>query len=252
MTIRFSNKTILITGAGTGMGEAVAHRLANEGAQLILMGRREAPLNALAATLKEQGASAYVLPCDIADEQALNSAMQEIQQTFGQLDGLFANAGILEDFGPVADTPTQRFEALFNVNLKGTFLSIKQALPLLVEGSIVINASWTASGVMPGAGAYAATKGGLLSLMRNLAVEEGVKGTRVNAVSPGIILTPMADEVLDPALSKKLADHTPLKRNGTPEDVSGTVAWLLSDDSRFVTGQDIAIDGGYTLGGVRL
>ena len=252
MTIRFSNKTVLITGAGTGMGEAVAHRLANEGAQLILIGRREAPLNALAATLKEQGTSAYVLPCDIANEQALNSAMQEIQQTFDQLDGLFANAGILEDFGPVADTPTQRFEALFNVNLKGTFLSIKQALPLLVGGSIVINASWTASGVMPGAGAYAATKGGLLSLMRNLAVEEGVKGTRVNAVSPGIILTPMADEVLDPALSQKLADHTPLKRNGTPDDVSGTVAWLLSDDSRFVTGQDIAIDGGYTLGGVRL
>jgi NAD(P)-dependent dehydrogenase (short-subunit alcohol dehydrogenase family) len=102
---------------------------------------------------------------------------------------------------------------------------------------------------MPGTAAYAATKAGLIAMMRVAAVEEGPNGIRVNCISPGIILTPMADEVLDPAISNRLSDHTPLRRNGRPEDVSGTVSWLLSDDAAFVTGQNIVVDGGYIIGG---
>ncbi|QEW06616.1 SDR family NAD(P)-dependent oxidoreductase [Nitrincola iocasae] len=249
---RFNNKNILITGAGTGMGKAAALRLATEGAQLALIGRSEEPLQQVVSEVESLGTHAISLPCDITDTAALSNAIQLILKSFGRLDGVFANAGTLGEFCPVSDTALSQLDSLIDTNLKGTLATIQQSLPLMDTGAIVINASWTASAVMPGAGAYAATKGALLSLMKTLAVEKGQQNIRVNAVSPGIILTPMASEVLAPELSRKLADHTALKRNGTPSDVSGTIAWLLSDDAAFVTGQEIIIDGGYTIGGVRL
>ena len=249
---RFKAKTILITGAGTGMGKATALRLAKEGAQLALIGRRDKPLQILTEEIDKLGGIAIPLCCDITEQQSLSKSINQIIEKFGKLDGLFANAGILGDFTPLSETEPSNFDCLIETNLKGTFLTIKSCLPLIESGAIVINASWTAKAVMPGAGAYAATKGALLAMMKTLAVEQGKRGIRVNAISPGIILTPMADEVLDVELSKKLAAQTALKRNGIPEDVSGTVAWLLSDDASFVTGQEMIIDGGYTIGGVRL
>lgn len=249
---RFENKTILITGAGTGMGKATALRLAEEGAQLALIGRRLEPLQALVAEIEQVGGVATALTCDISQEEQLLTTVNQVVERFGGLDGLFANAGVLGEFKPIADTDSRDFDALIQTNFLGTFLTIKHCLPVLNSGAIVINASWTASAVMPGAGAYAATKGALLAMMKTMAIEEGARGLRVNAISPGIILTPMADEVLSADLSGKLAAHSALKRNGVPEDVSGTVAWLLSDDAAFVTGQEIIIDGGYTIGGLRL
>lgn len=251
--MKIEHKHIVITGAGTGMGKAAAMRLASEGARLALIGRRLEPLEQLALELKAMGSEALVVACDISDENSRQIAFEEIKACFGKLDGCFANAGILGEFLPLSATSETHFDTLLNTNLKGTFGTIQHCLPLMSAGSsIVINASWTASAVMPGTGAYAASKGALLSLMRVLAIEQGAAGIRVNTVSPGIILTPMADDVLDPELSRTLANQAALKRNGTPEDVSGTVAWLLSDDSAFVTGQDITVDGGFTLGGVRL
>ena len=261
---RFNEKTILITGAGTGMGKATALRLAKEGAQLALMGRREQPLLELASAITERGGQALALPCDIANDQEMVLGIQKIMQHFGRLDGLFANAGILGDFKPFTEVAVKDMDELVEINLKGTFISIQQSLLAMsgdgegndsqigADKSIVINASWTANGVMPGSSAYAATKGALQSLTRVLAVEQGKQGIRINAINPGIILTPMAYELLSPELSAKLAAHTALGRNGVPEDVTGTVAWLLSKDAAFVTGQEINIDGGYTIGGMRL
>lgn len=250
---RFKNKTILITGAGTGIGRAAALHLAKEGAQLALIGRRLQPLQELAEEIEHSGGTALALSCDITETESLSNVINQIINQFDHLHGLFANAGILGEFKPLSATESDDFDSLIDINLKGTFATIKHCLPLLNEsGAIVINASWTANSVMPGAGAYAATKGALHSMMKTLAVEQGPRGIRVNAINPGIILTPMADEVLDAEVSRKLADHTALKRNGVPEDLSGTVAWLLSEDAAFVTGQEITIDGGYTIGGVRL
>lgn len=252
MIERFHGKTVLITGAGTGMGKAVALRLAQEGAQLVLIGRRANLIDELAAQINQSGGTALAISCDMSDESSLLDSMTQIREHFGELHGLFANAGILGEFSPLVTTKKDTFAELIETNLHGTCLTIQQCLPLMKDGSIVINASWTTQSVMPGAGAYAATKGALLSIMKTLAIEEGMRGIRVNAISPGIILTPMAADALDDTLRDKLASHSALKRNGTPDDVSGTVAWLLSDDSTFVTGQDITIDGGYTIGGVRL
>lgn len=249
---RFNGKTVIITGAGTGMGRAAALRLANEGAQLALLGRRSEPLDRLASEIIAAGGQALALVCDISLEDEVSTAVRKTLDHYGRLDGLFANAGVLGTFKPLAETEASDFDSLLATNLRGTFLTMRHCLPVLDGGSILINASWTANAVMPGAGAYAATKGALLAMMRTLAVEQGPRAIRVNAINPGIILTPMADDVLDPDLAALLASQTALKRNGTPEDVAGTVAWLLSDDAAFVTGQEITIDGGYTIGGVRL
>lgn len=234
------------------MGRAAAMRLAKEGARTVLIGRRPEPLEQLAAEITAQGGSALAVALDISDGKAVTAAMQKMTGTHGRIDGLFANAGVLGELKPLAETDVSDFDGVIATNLLGTFLSIKHSLPYLKGGAVVINASWTVNSVMPGAGAYAATKGALIAMMHTLAMEQGPRGIRVNAISPGIILTPMAEEILDPSLAAKLAAHAPLRRNGTPEDVAGTIAWLLSDDARFVTGQDIMVDGGFTLGGPRL
>lgn len=249
---RFKDKLVVITGAGTGMGRAAALRLAQEGATVALLGRRIAPLNAVASEIATSGGTALALTCDIGDETQVAQTIEVVVKRFEKIDALFANAGVLGEFKPLAQTLPADFDPLIATNLRGTFLVVKHSLPALQGGAVLINASWTAGSVMPGAGAYAATKAALLAMMRNWAVEQGSRGIRINAINPGIILTPMADDVLDPDIAAQLAARTPLGRNGTPEDVAGTVAWVLSEDAAFVTGQEIAVDGGFTIGGPRL
>lgn len=249
---RFTKKTVLVTGAGTGMGQASALRLAKEGAQLALIGRRIEPLKKLVSEIEREGGIAIAITCDITQEEQIQSAARKTFEHFGTIDAIFANAGVLGEFKALADTDIADFDLPIATNLQGTFLTIKHCLPFMASGSVLINASWTINSVMPGAGAYASSKGALLAMMRTFAIELGSRAIRVNAISPGIIISPMAEEALSPDMAARLASHAALGRNGTPEDVVGTVAWLLSDDSLFVTGQEIAVDGGFTIGGVRL
>jgi NAD(P)-dependent dehydrogenase (short-subunit alcohol dehydrogenase family) len=249
MENQFENRAVLVTGAGTGMGRAVALALASEGASVTLWGRRKTPLEAVAKEIQEAGGSALLQVCDISNPDEIAANLKASIAHFGKLNAVFANAGHLGEFKPLRDTQAGDFADLIQTNLIGTQQTVAQCLSNMKNGVVLINASWTASAVMPGSGAYAATKAALLAMMRVLAVEEGPRGNRINTISPGIILTPMADDVLDPEISARLSNHTPLRRNGRPEDVTGTAMWLLSDNSEFVTGQDVVVDGGFTLGG---
>jgi len=249
--LRFVDKTVVVTGAGNGMGRAAAIRLASEGAKVMLLGRQAGILEDVCDEIKRAGGLSYVFPCDIRSESQVKKTFMTVASVFGQVDALFANAGYLGAFKPLAEADIADFNEPLETNLKGTFLTIRHCLPLIKKGAILINASWTTGSVMPGAGIYAATKAALLAIMRTLAVECGPRDIRVNAVSPGVILTPMAASALPEETVNALASRSLLQRNGVPEDISGTVAWLLSDDASYVTGQEIRVDGGFTLGGMR-
>lgn len=250
--LRFEDKTVVVTGAGSGMGHAAAIRLASEGAKVMLIGRQPGPLEEARDEIKRNGGFSHIFLCDISKEKQVKETFSKLTAFSRQVDALFANAGVLGAFRPLAEADVTDFSQPLETNLIGTFLTIRHCLPLISKGAILINASWTTASVMPGAGVYAATKAALLAIMRTLAVECGSRSIRVNAVSPGVILTPMAASALPVETVKSLALHALLQRNGVPDDIAGTVAWLLSADADYVTGQEIVVDGGFTTGGLRV
>ncbi len=253
---RFADRTALVTGSGSGMGMAAALRLAREGANVVLAGRRAEALAAVAEQIAAEGGSALAVRTDIADPAQVEDLVTRIVATFGGLHLAWNNAGQLGAFQPLHEAALENFDTVIATNLRGVYACLKFEIAAMLRsgtaGAIVNTASWTAHGAMPGLAAYAASKAGLDALARTVAVEVGPHGIRVNNVSPGIIATPMASGVLSsPTAARPFLRHTPLQRIGTPEEVADAVLWLLSDDARFVTGQSIAVDGGFAIGGAR-
>ncbi len=253
---RFLGKTAIITGGGTGMGRAAAIRLAKEGANVVVVGRRKERIEDVADLIDKEGGKALAISADVSDEEQVKHMVFTTVNTFGSLDIAWNNAGILGEFKPINEISIEEFDRITAINMKGAFLSIKHELKAVLKlgkkASIVNTSSWTARGSMPGISAYAATKGALDAMMRTVALEVGDKGIRLNNVSPGIIATPMGVAAIGSEQAMRpLALHTPLQRVGYSEDVADAVLWLLSDDARFVTGQSVMVDGGFTLGGLR-
>jgi len=257
MDPRQREQHILVTGAGTGIGRAIATRLAQEGARVSLLGRRSGPLQETLAHIQGTPGDGLVLSgVDIRDADAVRSAVAQAAAQFGPLRGVVANAGL---GGPNEPGPDDRWLDIVETNLHGTYHTVRAAQPHLAEGTthIIITASILARFGVPHYTAYCASKTGLLGLTRALAVELAPQ-TRVNAICPGWVSTDMAWQGIDAmaegmgltreeALAEAMKP-VPMGRMSDPEDVAGTVAWLLSNDARGVTGSHVDINNGAWMG----
>jgi NAD(P)-dependent dehydrogenase (short-subunit alcohol dehydrogenase family) len=247
MTRKLENKIALITGGTTGIGLATAKRFAAEGAKVIVTGRNRETLE---AARKELGSRAEVIESDAGDEKQIAQLFEGLAKTHRRLDVLFLNAGIAK-FAPLAEASVKDFDAMWTLNVRGPWLALKHALPLLSEGAtVIVNSSVVNQKGLAGAAAYAATKAALRAVVRGAATELAARKIRVNAVSPGPIETPIfgkmglsqnaADEFL-----KDAATRIPLGRIGAADEVAGTAVFLASADASFITGSEIAVDGGF-------
>jgi NAD(P)-dependent dehydrogenase (short-subunit alcohol dehydrogenase family) len=245
MTNKLTNKTILITGGTTGIGLAAAKLFAAEGARLIVTGTNPTTLE---AARRELADSARVIASDAGDGAAYAALASELT---GKLDGIFLNAGVAK-FAPLVEFDEAALDEVLRVNVKGPFLAIKHLAPVMNRGgAIVVNTSINNQLGMPGSAMYAASKAAARSLVRVAAVEFAGQGVRVNAVSPGPIETPLygklglAPEVVQ-GFAKNLSGQIALGRFGRPEEVARAALFLIGDDSSFMTGEEIVLDGGMT------
>lgn len=254
--MRFLDKAVLITGAGSGLGQASAIQLAVEGAKLSLVDRDAAALEQTKRKILDRAPQAQLLlmAADVTDEDAVRGFVNETAKKFGTIDGFFNNAGIEGKQNPTADYGSDEFHKVVDVNLSGVFYGLKYVLEVMKKqgaGAIVNMASVGGIRGIGNQAGYAASKHGVVGLTRNAGVEYGQYGIRINAVAPGAIMTPMVEGSLKQIggerweeVGRDFVSVNPMKRFGKPEEVAYLVAFLLSDQAGFINATVIPIDGG--------
>lgn len=246
-----AGKTFIITGASSGIGAATARALGRAGSHVVLAARREAPCRSLAQSIENSGGRAWVVPTDWTQELQVKRLVDQTVQHFGALHGAFNNAGYLGAGQALHEIDTSELRTNWSTNVDGVFWSMKYQieamLALGMSGSIVNTASIAAHIGFPHIAAYNASKHAVLGLTRTAAVEYFTKGIRVNAVSPGPTITDMALKGFgsEDAMNNMLA-ATPAGRAARVEDIVPPVLFLLSEGSRYINGQSLVVDGGYT------
>ncbi len=248
MSLRLKDKVAVITGGNSGIGLASAKLFQAEGARVIITGRRK---EAVDAAVKEIGGAAKGIVSDTGSLNDITSLYEQIQQSGFKIDVLFLNAGIAI-FGPFDTMNETAVDAMININFKGLFFNIQKAAPVLNDGaSIIINSSIADQKGFPNTNIYAATKAAVRSLARTLSTELLERKIRVNSLAPGPIDTPIFDKVGIPAeavpeMKESFAGQNPMKRMGTPDEIAKSALFLASNDSSYITGIDLTVDGGMT------
>jgi len=251
MAGRVAGKVALITGAASGLGAESARRLAREGASLVLT---DMAAEAGAAVAAEIGSQALFIAHDVTDEAGWADVVRTARERFGRIDVLVNSAGVASEGGPLLEVSFESWRRILSINLDGTFLGMRAVAPSMVEtgGGSIINLSSILGKVgLPNAPAYCASKGGVLMLTKSTALELAPLGVRVNSVHPGFIETPMVANALHAAENSNemrdlLISRHALGRLGVPREIADGIVFLASDESSFMTGAELVIDGGYT------
>lgn len=245
MSGKLVGKVAVITGGNSGIGLEVAKLFSSEGAEVALFGRDAATMD---KAIKELDGSGLGYTGDVTSFEDQLHFVEKVRERYGRIDILFVNAGISKSI-PVSDVTPEAFDEMFNINVKGAFYSVQLALPLMAKGSTI---TMTTSNVIhigyPNLSLYSATKAAMSSLTKSFAAEFIERGIRVNSVSPGPIETPLLTKSMDiktqQAVFSHIAGAIPMKRMGRPDEIAKAVLFLASDDSSFMTGEELIVDGG--------
>jgi len=244
---KLEGKIALITGANSGIGLATAKRFVNEGAYVFITGRRDSEL---AAAVKEIGRNVTGVRGDVSNLGDLDRLFEQIKREKDRLDVVFANAGVAK-YASLSEITEEHYDSIFNINVKGLLFTVQKALPLMPDGaSIILNASIVASKGLPSNSVYSATKAAVRSFARTWTTDLKDRQIRVNAVSPGPIETPGLNDLVASSGAgeqrlKMISNTVPLGRLGTPDEIAKAVVFLASDDSSYVTGTELFVDGGF-------
>ena len=247
-----TGKVAVVTGSTRGIGEAIVHRMAEQGAKVVVSSRKADACDKVAADInaKHEGA-AIAVPCNISDKADLQRLVDTANETFGKIDILVCNAAVNPYFGPSKDIPDEAFDKIMDVNVRSNHWLCHMVLPQMVErkdGAIIIVSSIGGLRGSPILGAYCLSKAADFQLARNLAVEFGEHNIRANCIAPGLIKTDFARALWeDPDILKRSTAGAPLKRIGLPDEIAGAAVFLASPAGGFMTGQSVVVDGGATI-----
>jgi NAD(P)-dependent dehydrogenase (short-subunit alcohol dehydrogenase family) len=248
MTKQFENKVAIVTGAGSGIGEAIARQLAEQGAMVVAADLNEKGASQVAAAIERDGRTAVGIRQDVSDPVSVKKSVEFALEKFGRLDVAVNNAGITGDLAPLADYSLEGWDKVIAVNLSGVFYGMKYQIPAMLRsggGSIVNIASILGSVAARDSAGYNAAKHGVVGLTKTAALEYSKDGVRVNAIGPGYIDTPLL-QALEKEVYDGLVGLHPIGRLGKPEEVAQLALFLASDRASFVTGSYHLVDGGYT------
>jgi NAD(P)-dependent dehydrogenase (short-subunit alcohol dehydrogenase family) len=248
--MRLSGKVALVTGAGNGIGQAIAERFASEGASVVALDLEADAVNKVIDGITSRGGQGEAVTGDISQRTDVARAVQTCVEHFGGLDILAANAGIA-DAQPLLEIEERSWRRIIDVNLTGTFFCIQEAARVMIparKGSMIVTASTNAFYVETNMVHYNASKGGVVALVRSAALDLGPYGVRVNAIEPSMVKTRAAFITEDPVGAPEYLKRVPLGRFAETSEIASTVAFLASDDASYITGETVILDGGLTLG----